>query len=65
MPETVRPTAGRLRCSETARRPAAATVALVAMSTLQKIESGRVIEPGYFTMLSLADALGVDLGDLA
>jgi transcriptional regulator with XRE-family HTH domain len=37
----------------------------VAVSTLRKIESGRVIEPGYFTMLSLADALGIDLRELA
>jgi transcriptional regulator with XRE-family HTH domain len=36
----------------------------VAVSTLRKIESGRVIEPGYFTMVSLADALGIDLRDL-
>jgi transcriptional regulator with XRE-family HTH domain len=35
--------------------------ARVAVSTLRKIESGRVVEPGYFTVLSLADALGVDL----
>ncbi len=38
--------------------------AQVAVSTLRKIESGRVIEPGYFTMLSLAGALGVDLREL-
>jgi len=35
--------------------------ARVAVSTLRKIESGRVVEPGYFTVLSLADALGIDL----
>jgi transcriptional regulator with XRE-family HTH domain len=39
--------------------------AQVAVSTLRKIESGRVIEPGYFTMLSLANALGIDLRELA
>ncbi|MFY1668543.1 helix-turn-helix domain-containing protein [Plantactinospora sp. WMMB334] len=39
--------------------------AQVAVSTLRKIESGRVIEPGYFTMLSIANALGVDLRELA
>ncbi|UWZ36356.1 helix-turn-helix transcriptional regulator [Dactylosporangium roseum] len=37
----------------------------VAVSTLRKIESGRVVEPGYFTMLSLANALGIDLRELA
>lgn len=36
----------------------------VAVSTLRKIESGRVVEPGFFTMLSLADALGVALQEL-
>ncbi|WP_285791442.1 helix-turn-helix transcriptional regulator [Micromonospora sp. NBRC 101691] len=39
--------------------------ARVAVSTLRKIESGRVIEPGYFTMLALANALGVDLREFA
>ena len=38
--------------------------AQVAVSTLRKIESGRVVEPGYFTMLSLADALGIELREL-
>ncbi len=38
--------------------------AKVAVSTLRKIESGRVIEPGYFTVLSLATALGIGLHDL-
>lgn len=38
--------------------------AQVAVSTLRKIESGRVIEPGYFTVLSLANALGIDLREL-
>jgi transcriptional regulator with XRE-family HTH domain len=39
--------------------------AQVAVSTLRKIESGRVVEPGYFTMLSLAKALSIDLRELA
>jgi transcriptional regulator with XRE-family HTH domain len=38
--------------------------AQVAVSTLRKIESGRVVEPGYFTVLSLAAALGIRLRDL-
>jgi transcriptional regulator with XRE-family HTH domain len=38
--------------------------AQVAVSTLRKIESGRVVEPGYFTVLSLASALGVGLREL-
>jgi transcriptional regulator with XRE-family HTH domain len=41
-----------------------ASRAHVAVSTLRKIESGRVIEPGYFTMLSIATALGVGLQEL-
>ncbi|WP_375547129.1 helix-turn-helix domain-containing protein [Micromonospora chalcea] len=36
----------------------------VAVSTLRKIESGQVVEPGYFTVLSLASALGLGLGEL-
>jgi transcriptional regulator with XRE-family HTH domain len=42
-----------------------ASQAQVAVSTLRKIESGRVVEPGYFTMLSLATALGIDLQELS
>lgn len=38
--------------------------AQVAVSTLRKIERGHVIEPGYFTVLSLATALGIGLEDL-
>jgi DNA-binding XRE family transcriptional regulator len=38
--------------------------AQVAVSTLRKIESGRVVEPGLFTMLSIAAALGVSLREL-
>lgn len=38
--------------------------AQVAVSTLRKIERGHVIEPGYFTVLSLATALGIGLGEL-
>lgn len=38
--------------------------ARVAVSTLRKIESGQVVEPGYFTVLSLASALGLGLGEL-
>jgi transcriptional regulator with XRE-family HTH domain len=38
--------------------------AQVAVSTLRKIESGRVVEPGYFTVVSLASALGIGLREL-
>ncbi|MGN9805594.1 helix-turn-helix domain-containing protein [Micromonospora sp. L32] len=38
--------------------------AQVAVSTLRKIESGRVVEPGYFTMLSIAAALEIEIQEL-
>jgi transcriptional regulator with XRE-family HTH domain len=38
-----------------------AAQAQVAASTVRKIESGRVVEPGYFTVRALAAALGVEL----
>lgn len=38
--------------------------AQVAVSTLRKIEACRVVEPGYFTVLSIASALGVAASDL-
>ena len=38
--------------------------AQVAVSTPRKIESGRVVEAGYFTVLSLASALGIGLREL-
>ena len=59
--------ATRLRAIRTERgltQEQLASHARVAVSTLRKIESERVIEPGYFTMLSLATALGIDLRDL-
>lgn len=34
------------------------------VSTLQKIETGPVVEPGYFTVLALCRALDVDLRHL-
>jgi transcriptional regulator with XRE-family HTH domain len=41
-----------------------ASRAQVAVSTVRKIESCRVVEPGYFTVLSIAAALGVPIRDL-
>jgi transcriptional regulator with XRE-family HTH domain len=32
----------------------------VAIGTVRAVESGRVVEPGFFTVLALADVLGVD-----
>jgi transcriptional regulator with XRE-family HTH domain len=59
--------AGQLR----ARREAAgmtqerlASAAEVALSTVRKIETGAVVEPGYFTVMALLKALGVPPGDL-
>jgi transcriptional regulator with XRE-family HTH domain len=59
--------ATRLRAMRTRRgltQEQLAGRAHVAVSTLRKIESGRVVEPGYFTMLSLANALGIELREL-
>ena len=36
----------------------------VALSTLRKIETGHITEPGYFTILALASALGISLQEL-
>ncbi|MEU4626903.1 helix-turn-helix transcriptional regulator [Actinoplanes sp. NPDC023801] len=60
--------AARLRALRTDRgmtQEQLATQAQVAVSTLRKIESGRVVEPGFFTMLSLASALGIELQDFS
>jgi transcriptional regulator with XRE-family HTH domain len=41
-----------------------ATRAGVALSTLRKIETGQITEPGYFTILAIANALGISLQQL-
>ena len=41
-----------------------ATAASVCISTVRKIESGAVVEPGYFTVLALMSALGISSADL-
>ncbi|WP_442811437.1 helix-turn-helix domain-containing protein [Streptosporangium sp. NBC_01756] len=41
-----------------------ATSAEIALSTLRKIETAAVVEPGYFTILSLLKALGARVEDL-
>lgn len=56
--------AGRLRALRTDRgmtQEQLASRAQVAVSTVRKIESCRVVEPGYFTVLSIAAALGVPI----
>jgi transcriptional regulator with XRE-family HTH domain len=37
----------------------------VAVATVRKIETGAVIEPGFFTVTALVSALGARLEDLA
>lgn len=37
--------------------------AQVAVATVRKIETGRVTEPGYFTVLALMEALGIPTPD--
>ena len=59
--------AARLRAVRTDRgltQEQLAARAGVAASTLRKIETARVVEPGYFTMVAIADALGIELSDL-
>ena len=41
-----------------------ATQAGVALSTLRKIETGQITEPGYFTILAIVNALGISLQEL-
>jgi transcriptional regulator with XRE-family HTH domain len=31
----------------------------IALSTLRKIETGKIVEPGYFTILAMLRALGI------
>jgi transcriptional regulator with XRE-family HTH domain len=40
-----------------------ATRAGIALSTLRKIETGKVNEPGYFTIVAMLHALGVTRSD--
>jgi transcriptional regulator with XRE-family HTH domain len=37
----------------------------VSLETLAKIEQGRTTDPGFTTVLALAEALGISLDDLA
>jgi transcriptional regulator with XRE-family HTH domain len=42
-----------------------ATLAGVPVETLRKIETGRIPTPAFFTVVALAEAVGVSLGRLA
>jgi hypothetical protein len=42
-----------------------AACAGVPVETLRKIETGRIPTPAFFTVVALADAVGVSLGQLA
>jgi transcriptional regulator with XRE-family HTH domain len=64
--------AARLAVQLRSRREAAgitqerlAATASVALSTVRKIETGAVVEPGYFTVVALMRALGTSPVDLA
>lgn len=37
----------------------------VALSTLRKIENGRVIGPGFFTVIALTQALGISIVEVS
>ena len=54
--------ARRLRADLTQEQLAAR--AGIALSTLRKIETGQVVEPGYFTILALLQVLGISAGEL-
>ena len=41
-----------------------AALAGVGIATVRKIETGVVVEPGYFTVMALMGALGTSPGDL-
>lgn len=41
-----------------------AALAGVGIATVRKIETGAVVEPGYFTVLALMGALGTSPGEL-
>lgn len=41
-----------------------ASTARVAVATVRNIETGVVVEPGYFTVVALIRALGAELADL-
>jgi transcriptional regulator with XRE-family HTH domain len=59
--------AGQLRSRREAvgiTQEALAAAASVGLSTVRKIETGAVVEPGYFTVLALMDALGISQSDL-
>jgi transcriptional regulator with XRE-family HTH domain len=42
-----------------------ASAAGVSVETLRKIETGRIPTPAFFTVVALADALGLSLADLS
>ena len=52
----------RLRSALTQEQLAAR--AGVALSTLRKIETGKITEPGYFTILAILSALGISPQEL-
>jgi len=60
--------AGRLRqFRERARKTQeeVAAAAGLSVATVRKIETGAVTEPGYFTVLAIASAIGASIADLA
>jgi transcriptional regulator with XRE-family HTH domain len=49
-----------LRAQEGLTQEQLAASAQVAVATVRKIETGAVVEPGYFTVLALLSALGIE-----
>ncbi len=54
-----------LRLSAELTQEQLATQAGIALSTLRKIETGKITEPGYFTILAMLRALRVATYDLS
>lgn len=44
---------------------AVARQADVSLNTVRNVESGQCVEPGYFTVLAIAQAMGVDVDQVA
>ena len=51
------------RTDRAVTQQALANTADVAISTVRKLESNEVVEPGFFTVLAICRALDVDIAD--
>lgn len=51
-----------LRARAGMTQEAVAREADVSLNTVRNVESGQCVEPGYFTVLAIAQVLGADVG---